>query len=713
MWFFTVAFLTPFTCVSTNEDISTTPSWHKYVRAPKSHTVYPVKFSNVTGNVINAEGLLDRKVETILTRQSAADTVPSVTLDFGQNVVGFPRISFSGASANNPGIRLVFSETTQYLTNVSDFSRSDNEASNPLTPGTDQIAPPTGPWEWQGSYGCQKNGTKVCADGLHGFRYMRIELDALDSDAPYTSKSGTVGVSSVSLNFTALLGTPDTFTGWFQCSDETLTQYWYDGAYTMEMCTDHFRKNDVDPRDAWSPTLEGKLVLHDGAKRDRDPYVGDIAVSGLTSYLTHDVPEAPRNVIADLADHQRADGWIPPASINNYTLPLFDYPLWWVVTSWDYILYTGDMAYANKYYLNLLAVLDKWYPTVTDSNGLLSKGLNNTSGYGDYFFSPRNADVTYYNGLYVLALRAASAYATSLKRNADSSHGSSRARTVSNGINAHLWDSKTGAYYDTSNLTTGIRHSQDGNSLAVLSGAAPLSRAQSALDYLANSTRLPYGNAYMDKEFPLSDGVYNATKRVYAFVSYFDISARFQSGLAASALDIIDRMYGWMATHDPGITMWEGIGPPDPGHGSGPGTKYEGPYTSLAHGWSTGIVPVLSNYVLGVIPTGSGFETWTLKPYMLDRVSWARGVVPTPNGRLEVRWTRDWKGGFEMSVVIPKGTVGVVSVPNEGGKGLVEMNGKSVYAAGKNKDCDAGRYKDDYVTVNNVGEGSHRFTVHG
>ncbi|KAF2094246.1 glycoside hydrolase family 78 protein [Rhizodiscina lignyota] len=687
---------------------TTSPSWHKYVRAPKSQIVYPAKVFNVTGDVTNADALLNHKGKTAFTRKATSDTVPSVTLDFGQNIVGYPQISFSGTSANHPGIRLVFSESTQYLTNVSDFSRSDNEGSTPLTPGTDQIAPPTTSWKWQDSYGCQYNGTQVCADGLHGFRYMRIELDASDADAPYTSKNGSVSISSVSLNFTALLGTPATYTGWFECSDETLTQYWFDGTYTTEMVTDHFRQTDCDPRNAWSPTLEGKLVLHDGAKRDRDPYVGDIAVSGRTSYLSHNVPEAAKNVIADLADHQRADGWIPPASINNYTLPLFDYPLWWVVTSWDYILYTGDMDYANTYYPHLLSVLDKWYPTVTDSNGLLSKGLNNTSGYGDYFFSPRNAEVTYYNGLYALALKAASSYASSLKHTADASRWSGRATTVSNAINAHLWDSKTGAYYDTSNLTTGVRHSQDGNSLAILSGAAPLPRAQSALNYLSKATHQPYGNAFFDAEFPLSDGVYNATRRVYAFISYFDISARFESGLAESAHDIINRMYGWMAANDPGITMWEGIGPPDPGDGGGSGTKYEAGYTSLAHGWSTGVVSALSNYVLGVIPTGAGFETWSLKPYMLESVSWARGVVPTPKGGLGVSWDKGSNGKFEMRVEVPKGTTGTVSVPNEGGKGKVYVNGKAIFPPGKGKGA---KYEDGYVVMTGIGAGTHSFTV--
>jgi hypothetical protein len=51
---------------------------------------------------------------------------PSVVVDFGKPVVGFLSISFAGASSNLPGIRLAFSEMTEYLTDVSDFSRSYN-----------------------------------------------------------------------------------------------------------------------------------------------------------------------------------------------------------------------------------------------------------------------------------------------------------------------------------------------------------------------------------------------------------------------------------------------------------------------------------------------------------------------------------------------------------------------------------------------------------
>ena len=144
---------------------------------------------------------------------------------------------------------------------------------------------------------------------------MKVYLDALPEDSPYTTSYGEVMIDSMSLHFTGYLGTPDTFSGWFESSDDQLNQWWFDGVYTNDLCIDTFRVNDTEPRNAASPSLLGKLVIHDGAKRDRDPYVGDLAVSARTSYLTHDVPQAARDVLADLADHQRDDGWIPPASM--------------------------------------------------------------------------------------------------------------------------------------------------------------------------------------------------------------------------------------------------------------------------------------------------------------------------------------------------------------------------------------------------------------
>ncbi|MFJ1761738.1 alpha-L-rhamnosidase C-terminal domain-containing protein [Amycolatopsis sp. NPDC088138] len=582
---------------------------------------------------------------------------PVAVLDFGKVVSGYPKISFAGASANHPGIRVSTSETQQYLGERSDFSRSDFSGG----PGSDQIAVPVTPTVWRDTKGCQ-SGTQVCADGLRGFRYLRISLDALASDAPLTQASGEVRINGVSLDFTPFLGTPSTYRGWFESSDDALNRYWYNASYTNELGMDTFRESDVDPRGAFSPSLDGKVVLHDGAKRDRDPYVGDVAISGLTEYLTHQDGTAARNVLADLADHQRADGWIPPASINDYTLPLFDYPLWWVTASWDYVLYTGDTGYASSYYANLVKTLDAWYPSVTDEHGLLSKGLNGTGGYGDYAFLPRTGEVTYYNALYVRALQGAAGMARATGHAADADRWLSRASGVAAAVNQYLWDPAAGAYLDSA--TGAVRHGQDGNSQAIVAGIASPAQSSTALARLAAGA-LPYGNPFMDNDTLVSDG----TKRVYAFTSYPELVARFQTGQAASAIDQIKRMYGWMTSHDPGITDWEGIGDG--------GSHYEQGYTSAAHGWSTGVVPALTNELLGVSPTSPGFATWQVAPKP-GTVAWARGAVPTPKGALSASWTQVGPV-FSLTVTAPRGTSGSLAVP---AGHLVLLDGRVIRTAG-------------------------------
>ncbi|WP_405915213.1 alpha-L-rhamnosidase C-terminal domain-containing protein [Streptomyces sp. NBC_00728] len=633
------------------------------------------------------------RVNEVWPEAVAPVVTPAVTVDFGKVVVGHPRVRFASASDNSPGVRLAFSETLQFLTDRSDFTRSDQ--SGGAGRGTDQFAVPAAGADWTDQKGYQA-GDKVYADGLHGFRYLRITLDALPGDAPAAQPWGTVEIDSVGLDFSAYLGTPGTYRGWFLCSDDDLNRYWYGASYTNELVTDTFRQNDVDPRNAWSPSLEGKSVLHDGAKRDRDPYVGDLAVSARTLYLTHDdAAAAARNVLADLADHQRADGWIPPASISGYALPLFDYPLWWVTCSWDYVLYTGDRSYANRYYPNLLKVLDTWYPSVTDDAGLLSKGLNGTGGYGDYAFLDRTGRITYYNANYVQALNDAARMAGWLGRTADAQRWSRRASAVKDAINTHLWDDTAGAYLDSA--TGPVRHAQDGNAIAITAGVAGSDRAASALAHLDATTQRPYGNAFMDNDTLFAD----ASQRVYAFTSYPEIVARFEAGRAESAVDQIRRTYGWMDSHDPGITNWEGIGPG--------GSLYEGAYTSMAHGWSTGVLPALSHQLLGAQPTSPGYATWEVRPNP-GGIAWAQGQLPTPQGPLDVSWDNG-ENTFVLTVHVPSGTRGTVAFPMSGHDVTVRRNGRVLWDGRRVPADHDVRVVDGRITVSGLRAGTHRFSA--
>lgn len=105
--------------------------WKKFVRPPFTSTVKPARIlpHNTTGNVHNPSGLITGQGPTKLIRGSPDEQVPGLIVDFGQDVVGLLVIEFEGSHNTTeglPGLRLAFSETQEYLTNISDFTRSDN-----------------------------------------------------------------------------------------------------------------------------------------------------------------------------------------------------------------------------------------------------------------------------------------------------------------------------------------------------------------------------------------------------------------------------------------------------------------------------------------------------------------------------------------------------------------------------------------------------------
>lgn len=382
---------------------------------------------------------------------------------------------------------------------------------------------------------------------------------------------------------------------------------------------------------------------------------------------------------------------------------MLDYPLWWVLCSYDLYMYTDDTDYIRKYYPNLVKVLDIFYPSITNSsNHLVTKGLGVSRGYGDYAFLDRTGTVTYYNALYVLALDNAASIAKSLGgHDEDVARWEARARNVSAAINEHLFDTAAGAFFDgTCGNSPCQKHAQDGNSLSIVSGIANATRTNAILSYLSNNMARPYGNAFYDTLAGT-----DLSQRVYAFISYFELEARFLSGEVISALDQIRRTYGWMAGNDPGITMWEGIG--------ADGQPYEQAYTSMAHGWSTGVVPALTNYILGVTPISVGFKSWRVKPMPGD-ITWAKGVVPTPKGPISVYWNNNPDSGlFHLSVESPSGTSGTVLVPVANSSSSVFVNSNLVWENNNSKGSAARLVEESstkYVSVHLIG-GQNNVTV--
>jgi hypothetical protein len=207
-----------------------------------------------------------------------------------------------------------------------------------------------------------------------------------------------------------------------------------------------------------------------------------------------------------------------------------------------------------------------------------------------------------------------------------------------------FWDPAAGAFADTTvDRTT---HPQDGNSFAVLAGVGSPAERASALAYLSAHNTRDYGNTITDSQV-WDDPAWgdHANDRVYPFMSYFELLARFKAGDTANALNLIRREWGYMLAAGPG-TMWETIGP----YGGKPTDQHP----SFDAGWSSGAAAALTGYVLGVKPTSPGFATFTVFPHTGDlaRIS---GDVPTPHGMIHVEW-RAGRPAPSLIVKAPPGT---------------------------------------------------------
>jgi len=427
-------------------------------------------------------------------------------------------------------------------------------------------------------------------------------------------------------------------TGSFASSDPLLNRIWADSVRTaQDMLVPGPLTVDATGRPC---AIDVPVAIIDGVVRDRCPYVGDEAVIDRT--LDASTPSWPtqRSMLLWFARAQHDDGAIPASPLYHAGLVLFDYNGYWIQALYNYVLYSGDLGLAREVWQNLVKLIDVWYVAHTHG-GLLVNDL----GASDYGYIRRRGNVVgYYNAQYVYALRQAAQLAQWLGQGAVADRWSARAAAVGAATDKAFWDTAAGAYSDTTDDRA--THPQDANAFAVLSGVATHAQALAALAYLSGHDWRGYGNTIVDTQsWDNPEWGYQADDRVYPFISYFELAARFQLGLDSSALDLLRREWGYMTLYGPG-TMWETIGP-----FGGPPTDQHPSYDS---GWSSGGAPALTQYVLGVTPTSPGFATFTVEPHSGD-LWWASGDVPTPHGPIHVSWRRDGTAVF-LQVTAPPGT---------------------------------------------------------
>lgn len=571
-----------------------------------------------------------------------ATATPSAaaTLVWRHEVAGNLELTF-GSVAPGTLVRVAFSETAEYLGvgGTSDWSRLYT---------SDEHEPTSGE-TWVDLPGCESDG--VCADGDRAFRFARVYVE-----------SGAARIVAASVQTTPGAGRP---AGWFLSSDDELNRIWYASAYTAQLTV---LRNDPSVLGTGCASAgPAPLVVVDGAKRDRCPWAGDLAVTGPSLLLANGTAAVGplEGTLSLLAAHRQADGYIPASPMASSVL--FDYPAYWVLAVDDLMLYRG-VAPVTADWPAVASVLDDWYPAFADASGL----LEDRGPPGDYAYIARAGPlVAYYNALYAEALRAGAQVAAALGYADAASRWSARAAALAGPFDAAFWDPTAGAFLDSPSGPP--VHPQDGNAFAVLAGLASPAQASAALAHLA-ATALPWGDPLADVDaWAVAPCGNRPSQCVYPFISYFELEARFAAGEDASAFDELRRTWGWMLSPSAGGpgTDWEAIG------AGGTVDGFEDAASSLAAGWSTGALPVLTNDVLGIRPTGPGFSTFDAIPHP-GTLAWAQGSVPTPAGPITFGWQRSG-GGYVVRLEAPRSLVARVGAPVSSPRVLVD--GKAVASA--------------------------------
>lgn len=81
----------------------------------------------------------------------------------------------------------------------------------------------------------------------------------------------------------------------------------------------------------------------------------------------------------------------------------------------------------------------------------------------------------------------------------------------------------------------------------------------------------------------------------------------------------------------------------------------------LSHSWGATPLYQLSARVLGVQPLTPGFARFTVTPHPCG-LDWAKGVVPTPHGEIQVAWRKQGEH-LTLELTVPKGCIAEVKLP--------------------------------------------------
>lgn len=668
-------------------------AWRNYVHDSASPYVYPASEEvrgTSPGNTIGDPGGLAAPDTAAATLTATGPDGPYEIIDLGRLSGGQVQI---GVSSANVGIRLAYSEAKRFLGPGGDIDHGSQGRNDDPSARSDIV--PGGPGN-------------VTLAGVRGAeRYIRVQLVG----------AGTAQIDYIRVVTTHLRPTVDDYVGHFLSSDQLLNQIWYAGAYTLNV-------------DSYGDPARGnRFAVTDGAKHDRLVWLGDIPIEAMSGYYTvRQMPDLLRRTLRLFTCQQYRGGFIPqvsevnvdcripgpadgpPASakgictcVTGQRLP--SYTAWFVVAAAQDYRMTGDPRIAD--WLPVVRRAIRYFEKGVGPRGLFVTQQGELNWHPPDLAAGEDADT---NAVWVRALQGASALEKQLGDPRQGRRYAAMARRLANAIRVALFDPSVGALRLNTTDPTG-NHTQDANVQGILSGVLRGASANSAFSWLGGTLATPFGTATGQFGGDPFMGRY-----ISPFESGWEVLARLRYYQTTQALGLIRRLWGQMLASDPGDTVWEKM-TLDGGVAPYQGATADGSpivenslsgETSLAHGWGSGPTAALSAYVLGLRPVAPGWKTWLVEPQPGD-LTFAQGSVGTPVGKLGVRWEREDRKSFRVTVKAPRGATGTVAVPLLGPERTIARDGRIVWKGGHPVGGAKARASGGYVRFFEPQAGTHTY----
>jgi hypothetical protein len=424
-----------------------------------------------------------------------------------------------------------------------------------------------------------------------------------------------VEIMDVSADF---LSQPVEYRGSFTCSDEALNSLWKSGRWSTQICM---------------------ITHHLDSPQHQEPIsdYGDYLIADLVNYYSMG------NNVSLARQDLRKWAWI----MENAQYKTFhtSYIFYWLQSLVNYYDYTGDESLITELAPNVHAVIDQ-FTSYIGKNGIISEAPNYM--FMDWVSVPDDKNPAirfpchhppavigqgYMTALFYRALADAARVSRLTNDPAHAEKYGKLRQRIAAAYQAELWNAQRDQYRDGKPFVTSVppnkwlpadvpmeSFSAQNNAIAVLHDLAPAAQQPAIIETM----------------------VENKNWEVTPYYMHFVFDAFAHAGLFGK--------FGVAKMHEykvqPGTQTVREMG------------AERGDYS---HGWIASPTYQMSSKILGVTPTSPAFDTISIRPILCD-LTFARGVVPSPHGNIQVAWERK-PDQLTMNVTVPPGTLGTLALP--------------------------------------------------